>query len=243
MWIICAGMKRSASTWQYMVASHIVEEHLHGRRCGFAGFHLIQEAEMKATDKVPRIFKFHGKNVALGLLAESGAASVIYCYRDIRDVAVSLMEKMSVDFEHLMGLRILERLVEGDKFWRNQRAVLVQRYERIVTNSIESIFEIANHLGVDVALGYVEDLAARYSLEKNKARCRSIADSLERDGLNLTQHYATAPCFRDTFSELHWNHISSGNSERWRIQLSLEQQRKLNDMFKDWLEINRYSLV
>ena len=33
--VICAGMYRACSTWQYEVAAHLVEEHCGGRRLGY----------------------------------------------------------------------------------------------------------------------------------------------------------------------------------------------------------------
>ncbi len=33
--VICAGMYRACSTWQYEVAAHLVEEHAAGRRLGY----------------------------------------------------------------------------------------------------------------------------------------------------------------------------------------------------------------
>lgn len=239
MWIICAGMMRSGSTWQYMVTSHIVEECMHGRRCGFAGLHLIQEAERKAIDQNPRVFKIHGKDSALGILADTGAAAVIYCYRDIRDVAVSTMTKMSLSFDRLIEFRVLQWIIEGDVFWRARSNTLVQRYEEMVAEPTRSIREIAYFLDIEAPDKYVDDLADRYSLDKNKARCQTLAASLTRCGVDL-RDCGKAARFRDTFSELHWNHIYSGRTERWRTELSTEQQNVLNDMFGDWLRANSY---
>ena len=33
--VLCAGMYRACSTWQYEVAAHLVEEHRSGRRLGY----------------------------------------------------------------------------------------------------------------------------------------------------------------------------------------------------------------
>ena len=35
MYVICAGMYRSCSTWQYQIASHLIEQYLGGQRLGF----------------------------------------------------------------------------------------------------------------------------------------------------------------------------------------------------------------
>lgn len=241
MWIICSGMIRSGSTWQYMVASHLAEQYMGGLRFGFFDAHVIKQANREAIQNGPRVFKIHSMDRRLGCLLDRGEAIGIYSYRDIRDVAVSSMKKWSLSLTNLLEDGRLQYAIDADRFWKAQKRTLVQRYDLIINDPIRAVEQIAQHLGIMVPETACNELSTRYSLKRSRERCRSLETSLIARGIDIQRENPVD--IRDKFSELHWDHIQSGKNDRWRYELSLEQQQIISETFKDWLVDNRYPLI
>src|SRR5258708_15956495 len=101
MYVICGGMPRSCSTWQYNVAAHLVERSRAGRRIGFlprgADFVAHELSEPDSTSW--RVFKTHGADPTFSDALANGRALGLYSYRDLRDVAFSLAHQLGQTFE------------------------------------------------------------------------------------------------------------------------------------------------
>ncbi len=240
MWVICAGLPRSASTWQYMIASDIVERYLGGKRCGPADFHLLKEAHDMASDGRPRTFKTHLSNERFETLINSGITLNLYSFRDLRDVAVSLTHQWKMSLDQLFASNTFKWLIDTDRFWKNQPRTLVQRYETIVADRIEAVKEIGRHLEVILSDRQAADLSEEFSIEKNSERCEAFADSLSKSGADLDSQSASA--LKDPTTELHWNHIRSGRVGQW-TEMSEQHQRRLHEVCGEWLTHNGYEIA
>jgi len=110
--VICGGMYRACSTWQYEVVAHLIERHLRGERLGYltgeayaARFAPFSRRAIHAGvgRRSWRVLKSHEGHRCFARALSSGQALAVYTYRDIRDVVFSLMHKRSLAFEDLLN--------------------------------------------------------------------------------------------------------------------------------------------
>src|SRR5436309_12426035 len=105
MLVLCVGMYRACSTWQYGVASRILERHRAGHRLGFIeGIYFDGKVEPDRGDGAWRILKAHDAHDRFADELAEGRALGIYSYRDLRDVVFSYMHKTGSSFEELLAL-------------------------------------------------------------------------------------------------------------------------------------------
>src|SRR5439155_5480565 len=110
--VLCVGAYRAGSTWQYNVAASLVERHRGGRRLGF-----VQGGDYPAADPHPwRALKSHDGHDAFASALRGGAVA-LYAYRDLRDVAYSLVHLHGLPFETAHGThRLLHACLSNDAF-------------------------------------------------------------------------------------------------------------------------------
>lgn len=228
-WIICAGMIRSGSTLQFQLASSIVERAGLGRRVKY-----VPESEFETVlyryTKEPglKVFKAHVCTSALSKIAQAGDAKVIYCYRDIRDVAVSAMRKFDMSFDALVKAGWLDQAITDYYAWTNMPNVLVSRYEEMIRDLKQEACRIAVFLGLNVDTETLSRLAEQYDISKQQQR---IADLKQRHG----QSIKGSDIVFDEVELLHHNHIHKGEINGWRSQLSPLQQHFLTERNSQWL--------
>ena len=226
MYVLCVGLHRSGSTWQYQVASDLVERHYGGRRIGFTGPPL-------PPDDGWSVAKWHDPAPDFARLLGAGRARALYCYRDLRDVAFSLMHKTGETFDEMIAARRLETSLAADAFWTAQPNTLIARYEDVVRSPGTAIERIAAMLGIELDISGVLDLMCRYSLDANTRRAAQVAALAADQGVNLAD---PANAFaHDPESLLHWNHIRSGSVGGWQEVATPEQRRQLAATVGQWL--------
>lgn len=231
MYVICAGMLRSCSTWQYMVVSDLVEQVRKGTRHGFVDVEQYRsiKAEQQELEHISpayrnkwRVIKVHEEHEEFARDLEAGRALAVYSYRDLRDVTFSLMRLRQISFEEaVFEYKTLEAIIRSHAFWMSQPNTLVQQYEILVNAPEDSIQKISRHLRIPLQTGACSSLALQYSLDANRQRTQVLAARLEADGLDLLD-----PVNRESHDEescLHWNHIWEGRVGIWR-QLATEKQ-------------------
>ena len=247
--VICAGMYRACSTWQYEVAAHLVEEQVGGRRLGYllSGEYtalLGQDVEnARAASGIGRgwrVIKAHEGERAMASELSAGRARAIYAYRDVRDVVFSLMHKRSKTFEEILRQGMIHQILANDRFWMAQPNVLVQRYEDLISEPATGVTELAKHLGFALEAGEGERIAALYSQESNRARTAALKQRLEQAGVDL-ENTGNTQIF-DQSSLLHWNHMRQKGAASWRTVATPRQKAILHRLCGRWLESRGYSL-
>lgn len=228
-WVLCAGMIRSGSTLQFQLASSIVEHAGLGRRVKY-----VPESEFETMldrhtkDAGLKVFKAHVCTLTLAKIAQAGGAKVVYCYRDIRDVAVSAMRKFDMSFDALVDAGWLDQAIADYYAWTNMPNVLVSRYEKMICDLGQEALRIAEFLGLNADIEALSILAEQYVIPAQQQRIDT-----------LKQRYGQGIDGRDiVFDEvelLHHNHIHKGEVGGWRDQLSPLQQRFLTERYKEWL--------
>src|SRR5438876_9098760 len=100
MYVICAGMRRSCSTWQYDIASDLIERHRQGRRIGyFTGDAFAAREKSAGCESGWQVLKSHDRHTSFAAALTHRRALALYAYRDLRDVTYSLMHKLQSSFE------------------------------------------------------------------------------------------------------------------------------------------------
>jgi hypothetical protein len=245
--VICGGMYRACSTWQYEVVAHLIEQHLGGQRLGYlTGEQYAAEMRSDASVSVKaprqtarwRVVKSHDRDRSFArAVAEEGAAA-IYAYRDVREVVFSLMHKRGMTFEQLLRAGMIHQILSNDRFWMAQPDVLIQRYEDLLADPARGVAELARHLGIRIDESEATRIAEEYSHESNKARTESLRRRLEEAGVNLDNAANLQIC--DSTTLLHWNHIRQGNARSWHTLAIARQRMILERLAGRWLKARGY---
>jgi hypothetical protein len=234
--VLCVGMYRSGSTWQYDVVSHLLEAR-GGRRLGFVPGEEYADRHEEADGW--RILKAHDRHPAFAEALAAGRAVAVYSYRDLRDVAYSLLHKFGALFEEVIERRHrLHLCLDNDAFWTAQPRTLCQRYEEILAAGAAAVAALAAHLGLDVTDAEAAALAEEYSLLANLWRTVELANRLRGEGMDL-EDPDNAQRF-DAETLLHWNHIRAGRIGGWRTEATPRELAVLAGICGEWLKARGY---
>lgn len=236
-WVFCAGMIRSGSTLQFQLTSTIVERATIGSRVKYAPeseFENIKK-EFPDSERELMVFKVHVCTPTLAQECLDERARVIYSYRDIRDVAVSAIRKFGMSFDQLIETKWLDQAIADYYRWTALPSISVSRYEEVYNNVIGEAKKINAYLGFPLQPLVVEEVAADYTIEKQKLRIEQIR---VRHG----SHISGGEIVFDPTELLHHNHIHAGEIGGWRRFLSPEQRAVLTDKYSDWLIETGYDL-
>jgi hypothetical protein len=245
--IICAGMYRACSTWQYEVVAHLIEQSGRGERLGYlmsGEYADLRRAERNAETSVQvadsrcRVFKSHDADQVFAQAMRDGSARVIYAYRDVRDVIFSLMHKRGLTFEELMRQGMIHQVLANDRFWMAQPGRLVQRYDDLVARPADGVLEIARFLEIPIDRAEAERIAEMYSQEANRARTQALRDRLQQSGIDLDNAANTQIC--DPKTLLHWNHLRPGGGGSWVTRAMPRHHAILRRMCSKWLRAHGY---
>ena len=230
--VLCVGMYRSGSTWQYNVTCDLLECAGRGQRAGFIEGDGYQPKRLNWWGR-SRIFKSHDAQQGFASAIRAGRALAIYCERDLRDVVFSIMHKWSIAFEEVMasGGR-LETCLRNDVFWRSMPHRLIQRYENIVADPVTSVAEIASFLGIVLDDGEAESIAEAHTLEKTMAHIEALRTRLESEGIDLDAPENTLR--HDPTTLFHWNHVRT-SQKGWRGTATPSERIALARACGDWL--------
>ena len=246
--VLCGGMYRACSTWQYEVAAHLIEQYFGGERLGYlTGDEYAARLRSDASTATHasgqttrwRVVKSHegDRSFARTLADQRGLA--LYAYRDVREVVFSLMHKRGMTFEQLVRQGMIDQILANDRFWMARPDVLVQRYEDLLADPTRSVIELARHLGIRLDQSDAARIAGLYSHESNKARTDALRRRLQEAGVDLESAANAQIC--DPTTLLHWNHIRQGDARSWRTLADPRQLRTLERLCGRWLTARGYT--
>lgn len=163
------------------------------------------------------------------LLAEVAPLVGFACYRDPRDVAVSLMRLhdhalSTAVATTLHGFRAFEAVMRD-------RRVMAIPYELLVSEKRSHIFQIGRRLGfwlgLDVVVAIDRDTSAdRHARLMEQVRAGTLPALVHRQGMNRV-------VVEDRETLINDRHIQSGAVGRWRSELTPEQQVDANERFAE----------
>lgn len=245
MYIICAGMFRSASTWQYSVVCKLLEKKIMIERLGFPFLSEQQFLDYDTTHAAPKqikIFKIHDGYPIFAEILNKNQAIAFYSYRDLRDVAFSLAHKLNLSFENLMLRDIFKSCQVNYRFWRNCPHVLQQSYEKIKNGNLASIREIADFLADRFHLTFTEEdllsVENETTLAANTILIKTLTQNLIQQNIDLNK--PENALLHDSHSLFHWNHIREGTHNQWQDLATPEQLLMLAEICGEWLISEKY---
>lgn len=177
MFYFCCGMIRSGSTWQYNIVKSILERRGIATPFGY-GFipnEITLDEMIKAGGNY--FVKIHESYSPALEETKKGNAKAIYIHRDLRDVAASLMVRHQRNLSWIIENNHLVKAQENYRRWISVPGILIQNYEKVMSDMPTAIAEIAKYLDIELLPGELNELAVKYSLEKQKEVINSIEGS------------------------------------------------------------------
>jgi hypothetical protein len=239
MLVLCAGMYRACSTWQYEVVLELLRRRGEVGALGYlTGPEFAASGASRLAADRPAVVKSHEPSPDFTRLCRRGEAVVVYAHRDVRDVAYSLMHKLGIDFGELLRRGMIHQVLANDRYWRARPRVIVQRYDGLTAHPAAGVRELAAFLGRPLAPGEAEELAGRFSHEANRKRTERLAESLRERGVDLSD--PANGMLYDAGSLLHWNHLRDGRTGGWRERATPSERYVLDRVAGAWLSFNEY---
>lgn len=227
MWVFCGGMFRSGSTVQYQVTSHLVEHGGQGRRVPrYAPDEFDAARQAYAGTGGLLIFKSHGVSAPIREELESHGGRVITVHRDIRDVAASAIRKNGWTFRHIWKHGLLDRWTRRFEEWAGLPGALVSRYDTMIAALDTEAERIGTHLGLPVPRSLAAAIREEYSFDRQRQRVMEVQARKQRR--ELAAKY-------DDHSQLHYNHIASGEVGVFREVLAAAEIRAIEDACGPWM--------
>ena len=237
--VACTGMRRSASTWSYNVCRELLarEAAATGARFTFdyclhtdkAIASVLEEYAASPSGRI-LLLKAHQPGPNTRQWIGQGKIANVFTLRDPRDALASMVkffpEKSDIDhriWNSKHDLRLAEEFATG-------KCSLMLRYERVTADPQAGIRRIADFLRCEVTPEVVEEIDRATGVEA----ARKIADAV------AAAQAKRGPRARDPFTHIHAHHIQGGTIGRWRDELPLDVQRRLDEELGRWLEMFGY---
>jgi hypothetical protein len=235
--ILCCGMIRSASTVQYQVIVDLVRRNGLGQSIGFADRQSVSEVLQKLPTVVGlAVAKTHEVFPEFDALIQQDLVSLLYTFRDLRAVALSVMRKWEIPFAHVIGRNgWLDTAVASSIHWLSIPGVCASRYEDIVLSLPAEVTKWAGVLGLNITCVQAEELAKKYCIQAQQDRIRNIRVQ--------TAEVSEPTRYIDPESLLHHNHIIDGSLDGWKAGLEKWQIRQIESRFFKWLLDHGYQLT
>lgn len=235
MWIFCCGAKRSGSTLQYNIAARIVEltdtgiriEHHKPEEFGDLKEQLIHEKKYK-------VFKSHVLTEEIENEIRSGNAKSLYCFRDIRDVVVSYLNKKWINRNKKEIEKLVENyIVEYDKWMELKEHLFIRKYENFYNNITDEVKAISKYLNIEVEDTIINKIVNELNSDSLKSHIRSEEFNFTSQGKFVF----------DKNTLLHENHIQGVVPHQFEDKLNKNEIVNIEAIAYSWLKQNGYDLL
>lgn len=234
--ILCCGMRRSASTLQYNIVSNLLEISNNGISLGFYENDVIEDAiKEHLNDKGYVAIKTHLFSPMAYDLYKQNRLKIVFSIRDIRDIFVSSMHKWyNGKFWHTYNPTYNKQLMKDYGDWTQFNNRHQKRYEDIVTDLEREILDIADYLNINIDRKLAIELADKLTFKNIKKELRNI--DFQKEGVRIPAG------IYDKKTLLHKDHLHSGKTEQWREELSSYEIATIQREWKSWLIDNNYPI-
>jgi hypothetical protein len=179
------------------------------------------------------VVKAHTCVPELASVAKAPSSRVVYCYRDIRNVAVSVIRKYQLSFDELVGKGWLDQAIADFYSWTEMPNVLVSRYETMTNDLGREAIRLSRFLNLEITPEKASALASRYEVTEQLKRMAALTSGADCSP-------SPSELLFDSVELIHHNHIFIGDDADWRRHLSKNQGDFLTDRFFQWLSILGY---
>lgn len=230
-------MPRSGSTVQYQIVSEIIESLCLGMTIGWVNVPTKEFLEYLENVTVRKdkflVIKSHNYSLPIKTLVEIGNAKVVYVYRDLRDVTVSLANKFAKSTDDAISR--LKTHLNNYYSWTGIETIMISRYENIVEDLYSEVLRIANYLEIKINSDLARSISNKLELSQQKQRIKNLEHSSNVIKTSGDDIY-------DPVSQLHNNHIHSGKWGQWKDSLSQEQLEFIETWAFSWFVDRGYPL-
>ena len=223
-------MIRSGSTLQYQLAGEILATRGPVRKLGF----IPPEGNLPAglaNNPGPGLCKLHHFDQTLAGMLKHDKAVGVYSFRDLRDVAVSVMRQFKISFDQAWGDRWLHYAVEAGEKWLALPNVYSAKYEVYSKNLEQETERISQYLGIHITPQQITSITNENRLEALKAKAEYNAAIMGSTG---------KPIGNEGDVKNPWM-PNDGSIGRWKDVLTPGQQELIEGEFADWLELRGYT--
>lgn len=263
MIILCNGMIRSGSTFQYnIIRDLLIKNKLNYKSLGFLNKEAIENDfnTFKKNAEEPNMFYLIKTHNYTGLNSLDNVF-VIYSFRNLLDVAASIKRKFGKDKKDLF--LALENIMNDYYGIITSKRILTQAYSNLLDSPNACVKEIVNFLNFNttdkivneiVEANKVENIAIRQNknqfLKRLKELLLNTFVSLKgiktiliflfgRKIVNKIKFFLLP---HDKESLLHLNHVSKnlGKNGLWIEILEEQEINEIKKRFNDWMIKNNY---
>jgi hypothetical protein len=231
-WVFAAGMRRSGSTMQYLLARDIVA-HAGGIDLGWIIWQDFQHVFGLNGHTPFAILKCHAyfpSHSAKGKwVLDFGNFRALHIYRDARDVAVSLSRFLKglnrdKDFDDVIADLI--GAIAENRAWSSLPAdkLHIARYEDVWYDWEIEARQIADFLQIEIKNKELTDIVDRYDLHKQTTRTETLpVRTRDAEDTQLWHH-----------------HIGPACPGQWKTMLTEKQLERVYEVAKPWLDQHGY---
>ncbi|MBF2048323.1 MAG: sulfotransferase domain-containing protein [Elainella sp. C42_A2020_010] len=234
MWVFCCGMYRSASTLQFQITTHLVQQFDLGQVVGWIDANRF--AEVRQQDKQEaglKVIKVHKCTEAIKTEFLKNNAIGIYAHRDVRDVYASMMKQRQKSFEFLWNEGFLEACLENYQKWTSLPNVLVSQYKKILADPAQEVRRIAEHLHIKTDSETCSEIANNYTLEVQQERINRFKQKVLQLQPSPDNHRDIVD-YHDESTLLHMNHIDAVKAGRWKDDLYPQEVAQIEQTVDVW---------
>ena len=263
MLVVCNGMERAGSTYQYNLTRLLIEASQLGEVHSYTGPNTttwpLEDMRKWAADERTHLVKLHAVHEIIPEAIDTGTLRLVYIYRDLRDVAASLKRVRGLSGDKLVKrihtvaeiYTILSELRE-----RAPQYFVWHRYKDVRSAPEAALADIVNLLNVSPDQETIRTIVEACSVDAAKARCdvargmmRAQFDALRQQDpkqaaqfLDAVQRGALVP--QDNVYLLPYNHVSEskGSPGGWKKALTAEEAAAITSAHHDWFVETGYEL-
>ncbi|MEQ9552987.1 MAG: sulfotransferase domain-containing protein [Coleofasciculus sp. G3-WIS-01] len=236
MWIICCGMVRAASTLQYQLTSEIVEYKNMGKSIGWIEPNKFSYFQDKYHNYqgclIAKCHKYIKEAVDLD---RKENAKLIYSFRDIRDIYLSLINKNQSKLSFWTIIQQIESALSDYYSWNKLNNILSSKYEIFTKHLSQEVLRIANHIDIQLSPEEARQISDKFTLARQREKIASF--DYNKLGVQVNEN-----TIYDPKSLLHENHIFLGESELWKKEMTKLQLSIIEGVFYAWLVENDYPI-
>jgi hypothetical protein len=226
------GMPRSGTVWVMNVIQKLGS--LTGRSMKRINANTPQEVDAAIRSYsygAHTLVHFHDVPDVVPQVSRESFARIFYNYRDPRDVVVSQMRLHDASLEAAIEKTQIALSHFSNIF--NAERVLIIPYLHILESPRAVIHFIANHMGVVVKEEHLGLIEKETSFEAHREKMEKV---LRGEGNLQSTDTGFRHIKHDSETFINDRHIQSGKIGRWKEELNEDQQLKVNEAFKEFVE-------
>jgi len=237
MWIFCCGPLRSGSTLQFNIVRELIERTERGVALAYVFPEKFPELyeKYKKTDGI-KVFKTHEITPFMESIVNSEKVLCVYCYRDIRDVVVSLEHKGGRDIGDNSDFSdFTKSYLNYYNYIKNISKSYMSKYEDFYDNIQTECLEIAKFIGIEVSNEIIVEISSKLHFNSSKKYINEVEkeDFESRNG----------KIFKiDKKTMLHHNHFKHVYPGAYKEYLDKKTLKSIESVAFFWLKNRGYKV-